>query len=384
MNSLIIRLGIISFFADVSSEMLYPITPIFLTTVLGASMTSVGLIEGCAEAIASLLKTYAGTWSDRIGKRKPFIILGYLFAALAKPLTGLATVWPQVLFARSFDRVGKGLRSAPRDAMLSESVAPELRGEAFGLHRAMDTMGATIGPILAIVYLHFAHDQLRTIYLLAFIPGLLAVLLAMSLREKKEIKGDPTKRPVLIQPWKWASLPKPFRRYLTAWSLFSIANCSDVFLLMRAKEAGATVTLTIMLYCFYNLIYAILSRPFGKWSDRIPRQKILALGLVVFALVYLGFSVASELWHFWFLFGVYGIYMAATDGVGKALAVDLFDPKLKATAVGILGTMTGISTVIASTIAGLLWDHLGSSWAFIYGALGAILATALLLKPQPS
>ena len=373
MNSIILRLGIISFFGDISSEMLYPITPIFLTTVLGASMTSLGLIEGCAEAVASILKIYAGSWSDRIGKRKIFVVVGYLFAALAKPMTGLARVWPHILFARSFDRVGKGLRTAPRDAMLSESVTSEERGHAFGIHRAMDTAGAAIGPLIAIAFLTFYTGSLRTIYFLAFIPGLLSVVLATSIREK-----PPTTKIPVMTPWSWRTLPKPFRNYLIGWTLFSLTNSSDVFLLMRVRQSGASVTLMILLYCFYNLFYALLSPYFGKWSDRIPRKKVLSVGLVVFALVYLGFSMATEVWQFWLLFALYGVYMAATEGVGKALAVDLFDPKLKATAVGIIGMTTGIATVIASTFAGILWDHFGSTSAFIYGAGGALAAILVL------
>ena len=373
MNSVILRLGIISFFGDLSSEMLYPITPIFITTVLGASMTSLGLIEGSAEAISNILKIYSGRWSDRIQKRKPFIVVGYVFASLSKPLTGLANVWTDVLMARCFDRVGKGLRTAPRDAMLSESVEPEKRGHAFGLHRAMDTMGATIGPLFAILFLTFYHGELRTIYFLAFIPGLISVLLALSIREiKVEVKKEER------IPWKWKELPHPFKNYLMAWTVFSLTNSSDVFLLLKVKQAGGSTTLTILLYVFYNLLYSTMSPYFGKRSDQIPRKKVLLFGLMVFSLVYFGFAFATATWHFWLLFGLYGIYMAATEGVGKALAVDLFDPRFKATAIGILGTSTGIATVLASTIAGAIWDSWGSQWAFIYTASGAFVGAFIL------
>ncbi|HWU42055.1 MAG TPA: MFS transporter, partial [Bdellovibrio sp.] len=362
------RLGLISFLADVSSEMLYPITPIFLTTVLGASVSSVGLIEGFAEAVASLLKTYSGFWSDRIQSRKTFIWVGYLFAALAKPITGLAQTWTHVLFARGFDRTGKGLRTAPRDALLAESVPVHLRGAAFGWHRMMDTLGAAIGPLLAILFLKFSTN-LRDIYFLAFIPGILAVAVAWSIKEKKS-----TKTSSAAAKMKWGSffsLPTNFKFYLFSWTLFSLTNSSDVFLLLKVQQAGVSLTEMILMYCFYNLFYAFASPYLGGLSDKMGRKIILIFGLIVFAIVYAGFAFANSELHFWILFAVYGLYMAATDGVGKAAAIDLLDPSLKATAVGYLGTVTGISTLVASTAAGILWDHFGAAATFGYGCLGA-------------
>ncbi len=369
------KLGLVSFLADVSSEMLYPITPIFLTTVLGASVTSLGFIEGLAEAIASLMKTYSGFWSDRIQKRKPFIWLGYLFAAVAKPLTGFSQVWSQVLFARAFDRTGKGLRTAPRDALLAESVPMHLRGAAFGWHRAMDTLGAAVGPLLAILFLKYS-DNLRSIYYLAFIPGLLAVLVALSIKEKK------VERVAISHRKSWASffsLPTNFKYYLFTWTIFSLANSSDVFLILKTEQSGVGLTQTILMYCFYNLIYALMSPYLGGMSDRIGRKKVLLFGLLVFAIVYVGFILATSASHFWILFGIYGLYMAATDGVGKAFAIDLLDEDKKATAIGYLGTVMGISTLVASTVAGLLWDHFGSAATFSYGAVGALFTCIALM-----
>lgn len=368
------KLGLVSFLADVSSEMLYPITPLFLTTVLGASVTSVGVIEGAAEAIASLLKTYSGFWSDRIQKRKPFVWMGYLFAALAKPMIGVAQTWPQVLFARSFDRTGKGLRTAPRDALLVESVPAKMRGAALGWHRGMDTLGAAIGPLLAIWFLSYSAD-LRWIYYLAFIPGILAVLVAFSLKETSAVKKQVMEKP------SWGSffkLPADFKYYLFSWSIFSVANSSDVFLLLKAQKSGMSLTQTILLYCFYNLTYALMSPYLGGLSDRLGRKKILIVGLLVFAFVYGGFVYANVSWQFWILFGIYGLYMAATDGVSKAFAIDLLGEDKKATAVGYLGTVTGIATLVASSTAGFLWDHFGSGVAFAYGALGALLTCVAL------
>jgi MFS family permease len=369
------QLGLVSFLSDVSSEMLYPITPIFLTTVLGASVTSVGLIEGCAEATASLLKTYSGFWSDRIERRKPFVWVGYLFAALAKPITGLASSWTHVLFARSFDRTGKGLRTAPRDALLAESVPVHLRGAAFGWHRMMDTMGAAVGPLLAIAFLHYS-DNLRSMYFLAFFPGILAVFVALKIKEVKPV----VKRKEERKEWSsFLTLPGKFKYYLFAWAIFSLVNSSDVFLLLKTQQSGVGLTETILIYCFYNLIYSLSSPYLGGLSDRFGRKVILLFGMFIFSLVYTGFIFAHQSSQFWILFGIYGFYMAATDGVGKAFAIDLLGEDKKATAIGYLGTVTGIATLGASAMAGVLWDHFGSAATFTYGALGAALTFVILL-----
>jgi MFS family permease len=378
LNPSVIKLGLVSFFADVSSEMLYPITPIFLTTVLGASAFDVGLIEGFAEGVASLLKTYSGAWSDRLQKRKTFVWLGYLLTALAKPLVGIAGSWPQVLLARGLDRFGKGIRSAPRDALLAEAVPTHLRGAAFGWHRMMDTLGAALGPVLAICFLSShatTSEGLRHIYFLALIPGLIAVAFVFTVHEDfKPVQAASSAKNLVQGAWS----PK-FKRYLWAWAIFSAANSSDVFLLLKAQKSGVSLTTTIWLYAFYSLLYALASPYLGQLSDRIGRKIILIFGLAIFAFVYVFFGLAHELWQFWILFGVYGLYMAATDGVGKALAVDLVPKERKATGVGLLGTVTGLATIFASAAAGFLWDHAGAEWTFFYGAGGAVIASFLLL-----
>lgn len=377
LNSTVIRLGLVSFFADIASEMLYPITPIFLSTVLGASMASIGLIEGLAEAVASLLKTYSGSWSDSISRRKPFIIVGYFLAAIAKPFIGASTSWVHVLEARTLDRIGKGIRSAPRDALLADSVQASDRGAAFGWHRAMDTAGAAIGPLFAIFLLNSDPSNLRSLYTWALIPGLLAVSILFFIHEPPSTQSTSKK---WINPFKSYSFFSPnFKKYLFSWGVFSLTNSSDVFLLMKAKTAGLSTTSIILVYCFYNLIYALSSPYLGILSDKWDRKKILASGLAVFAFVYLGFGYATEIWQFWLLFATYGLYMGATDGVSKALAIDLVAPDLKATAIGVLGTVTGLCTIIASVVAGLLWDHLGPVSTFLYGAMGAVLAIIFLL-----
>lgn len=378
LNPTVVKLGLVSLFADISGEMLYPITPIFLTTVLGASMTSIGLIEGVSELIASILKFYSGFWSDRIAKRKPFIVIGYFISAIAKPLVGSATSWPQVLVARGFDRTGKGLRGAPRDALLAEAVVEKKRGHAYGWHRAMDTLGAAIGPLLAVVYLNSSGEDLRTIYYFALIPGLIAVGIVLSVKEKRIQTVSAVKVRLSFSAWRQFS--KNFKVYLASWGIFSLANSSDVFLLLRARQSGISLNSVIFMYCFYNLIYAGMSPYFGKLSDRIPRRNVLLFGLLVFCIVYAGFSIAESEWQYWLLFGIYGFYMAATDGAGKALAVDLVSSELKASGLGALAFVSGAAGVFASVVAGLLWDGFGAHWTFVYGVFGALCSILLLTK----
>lgn len=245
----VIRLGWISFFADLSSEMLYPITPIFLTSVLGTPIVLVGLIEGIAEATASLLKTYSGRWSDQLSRRKPFMVFGYFLAAITKPMIGLAHSWTQVLAARGLDRTGKGLRSAPRDALLADAIPKSQRGQAFGWHRGMDTMGATLGPLIAIIFLYIHPHHLRPLYYLAVIPGLISVAIAMSVVEPPPSESKSTEK----WTFQWAEFSKPFKQYLVSWGIFSLVNSSDVFLLLCAKHMGLSVIKVILVYCFYNL-----------------------------------------------------------------------------------------------------------------------------------
>ena len=376
LNPTVVKLGLVSFFADVASEMLYPVTPIFLTTVLGASMSYLGLIEGIAEAIASLLKTYSGSWSDSLGKRKPFIIVGYLLGAISKPFIGMSHSWTQVLGARALDRAGKGIRSAPRDALIVDSVSASKRGAALGWHRGMDTLGAAVGPLLAILLLSINPTDLRSLYFWALIPGLISVIVIFSVREAKHVvHPKPFENPFKT----WNKCGADFKKYVLAWGVFSIANSSDVFLLMKAKSVGLTTQSVILLYCVYNLIYALSSPYLGRLSDRVDRMKVLIAGLGIFTLVYLGFGFANASWQFWILFSIYGIYMGATDGVGKALAVDLAPKEFKATGIGILGTVTGVCTIAASVLAGLIWDQCGSVWTFVFAALGAVVTIAILM-----
>jgi MFS family permease len=378
MNPVILKVGIISFFADLSSELLYPITPLFITGVLHASMTSLGAIEGCAELTASLLKGWAGKKSDEVGKRRKFVWGGYLISTLSKASIGLATSWAGVLIARILDRVGKGIRTAPRDALIAESVPKEQLGFAFGVHRGMDTLGAVLGPLLAVFLLGvYGEGNLRNFYFLALIPGLLAVALATRLPEvvhqlKKKAKTAATR--------KLSALPRSYFVFMLGWGIFSFVNSSDAFLILRTQNHGNGLVQTVLMYCAFNLVYALSSPFLGKLSDRYGKLLMLKVSLFVFAMVYFGFGVGINPW---ILFPVYGLFMGMSEGVGKALVAD-FVPEgkqgeLGATAQGFFGMVTGISALGASLIAGLLWDQFGESAPFIYGGVGALLSLIVFL-----
>lgn len=422
----VVRLGVVSFFADVASEMVYPLIPVFLTAVLGAPVAVVGLIEGLAEGTASILKAVSGALSDRTRRRIPWIFGGYGLSAVSKPLMALAQGWPLVLFARVSDRVGKGLRTSPRDALLADSTPADCRGRAFGWHRAMDTMGAVVGPLIALALVTLlggsTASNLRLILLLAFIPGAIGALLVLAVHESAKLgkvesgaggggevgvagllAGDSVnaqdatlEEPGRLEPARspatpagtgarvrFRDLPSPYRKYLLAWSVFAIANSSDVFLILRARSLGFGVAGVTGLYCLYNLVYAVGSPLFGHRSDTVGRRRVLIAGLAVFAVVYLGFATATKGWMLWVLFAVYGVYIAATEGVGKAAAVDLVPAELRGTAVGVLGTVSGVATLVASSVAGVLWSTVGPWAAFTFGAVGAGLSIVLLMVLHP-
>ena len=374
----VVRLGLVSFFADVSSEMLYPITPIFLASVLHAPVEAIGLIEGIAEAVASLFKSVFGHISDRTGKRKPFVLAGYTIAALSKPLIAVAQTWPLVLVARTADRFGKGMRTSPRDALLADYTKPQERARAFGWHRAMDSAGAVVGPLLALLLISATNSNLRLVIALTVIPGLIGAVLVLTVRESR-VAGKRAAAGERPAPIPMRQMPRPFLTYLVAWAPFALANSSDIFLILRAKQLGYSTTLTILLYTTYNLVYMLSSPVFGHLADWLGRRRVLIGGLGVFALVYLGFAAVRVPGWLWMLFAVYGLYIAATDGVGKAYAIELVPASVRATAVGLLGTVTGVATLVASTAAGVLWQQVGPWAAFAFGAAGALVAATVLL-----
>jgi MFS family permease len=371
----VLLLGCISFFTDIASEMLYPITPIFLTTILGSSMTNVGLIEGISEGVSSLLKTYSGFWSDRIAKRKPFIFLGYLLSAISRPLIGLSTLPLHVLGARATDRLGKGLRTAPRDALIAEMVGPNERGLAFGWHRSLDTLGAVIGPLLTLFLLKYFSD-LRQAYFYALIPGLLSVAFIFFLKESPH----PERINASKFSFQWKKLNHDYKVFLLGWMLFCLTNSSDAFLILKMKNEGVEFNEIILLYALYNLVYALFSPYLGNLSDHLGTKKILLMGLFLFTIVYVGFAFSTNKYQFAFLLALYGIYMAATEGVSKAYVSKLTTPETRATALGLLGSFTGVARIFASLATGVLWDHYGAVLALLFSCLGSC-ALIIFLTP---
>ena len=374
----VVLLGLVSLCTDISSEMLYPIVPVFLTAVLGAPMAAVGLIEGVAEATANILKIYSGWWSDRIGKRKPFVIGGYGLSAFSKPLLALATSWPSVLALRLADRTGKGLRSSARDALIADYTTESQRGRAFGLHRAMDSLGAVAGPLIALyVMTRLGEDaaSYRTVFRWAFVPALLGVAILFAVRER------PFTPRFKAPSFGWRTFDRDFRIFILVNLVFAIGNSSDAFLILRARDlfssAGNTMATVILAYVLYNLTYALGSYPAGVLADRIGPRRVFAAGLVLFALVYLGFALNRNPRLVWVLFAVYGLYTAFTDGVGKAYASRLIAAEQRATGLGILTMTTGMANLAASVTAGLLWQRFGFNAPFIYGAVMALAAVAL-------
>lgn len=372
----ILLLGVISLFADVASDMLYPIWPLYLTGTLGASMVALGWTEGIAELIAGILKIYVGRWSDRIGERKKFVFFGYLIAAVAKPFAGLSQNWLQALVARGLDRTGKGLRTAPRDAMLADWATGGNEGYVFGFHRAMDTTGATLGPLITLLILFlFPFVSYKSLFFWALIPGLIAAFLVLKVPEKSLSERQKIHLPLGQSLSKFST---NFYYYLFVWLVFSIANSSDVFLLLKIQNLGATPVQVVLCYCFYNFFYAMVSFPLGAWADRYSPKLIFTMGLVTFAVVYSIFAYAGS-WP-WLLLALmlYGVFSAATDGVGKAMIVELSPKNQKATAIGMFVGLSGVAALAASVLCGWLWQTYGAQVCFAFSAVLA-LACAILM-----
>lgn len=366
-------LGLVSFFNDIASEMIYPLVPIFLTSVLGAPVSVVGLIEGIAESIASILKVISGWMSDKMQKRKPFVISGYSLSAFSKIIFSLAYSWPVVLLARFVDRFGKGTRTSARDALITESSDSSARGRTFGFHRAMDTMGAVIGPLLAIVAMQILNENYRTIFLLSFIPAFIGVLLLFFFVKEKDRKSKST----ADFQFNWKSLDPSFKVFLFISFIFALGNSSNAFLILRAQNLGLSVTMVMLAYVLFNFVYAVFSLPAGIISDKIGPKKILLAGFLLFAVIYLFFGLITKSIFIWLLFPFYGIYMALTEGIGKAYISNLIPKEKAGTAFGIYQTTIGLCTFFASWIAGLLWSYVSISAPFIFGSVMAMLAALL-------
>jgi MFS family permease len=358
-------LSVISLLTDTASEMLYPIMPIYLKTI-GFSIVLIGILEGVAEAAAGLSKGYFGNISDQTGKRVPFVKIGYSLSAVSKPMMVLFTFPLWIFLARTIDRLGKGIRTGARDTILSDEATPATKGKVFGFHRSMDTLGAVIGPAFAMLYLTFNHDDYKTLFLLAFIPGILATGAAFLLKEKS-ISGTQLKnRPDFFSSITvyWKKSPQAYRRLVTALLVFALFNSSDVFLLLKAKQAGLDDKLIIGIYIFYNLIYAMFSFPVGMIADKIGLKKTLLIGLLLFAIVYFGMAVADNSNYFYILFFIYGVYSAATEGISKAWISNITDKQDTAAAIGTYAGLQSICALIASSFTGYIWFRYGAPAAF--------------------
>jgi MFS family permease len=383
----VISLGWVSFCTDLASEMLYPVMPLFLVGTLGASPALLGVIDGIAEGGSSVLRWLAGAISDRFRRRKPFVVAGYGISALSKPVMGLAAFalgWPLFLIGRSMDRLGKSIRTSARDALIADSTAVEHRGAAFGLHRAMDTAGAVCGPLAAVAIRTWRPDfPLAWLFFIALGPGVVSALLA--LLAVKDIPHEPGagKPPALFQKF-----PRPFWHVLIAAGVFAIANSSDTFLILRAKELGMGFRTVVLAYAAYNVIYAAASLPAGGLSDRIPRKWIVAAGWVVYAIVYVGFGFVSTKTAVWPLMLTYGLYQALTDGVTKALITDVVGKEQRAGAIGLFYTVAGIGQLAASVLAGVMWKvrivHGALRAPFAIGAGCSLLAAVILVAARPA
>lgn len=371
-------LGLVSLFTDMSSQMVFPLIPLFLMTpAIGASMTVVGIIEGSAETVASLLKVFSGYWSDRIKRRKPFILLGYGLSSLAKPLFAFACVWQSVFLIRIVERVGKGVRNAPRDAIIAESSAGDVRGKAYGIHRAMDGIGSILGAVLA--YILLLSLGFSDIFLLAGIPAFIAVLLILFVKEGKKVPSTdrPAQKSMRIS---FRELTPKLRQFIAVSTVFALGNFGYAFLLIRASEIGLSYRMVILLYITFYVVYTIVTIPAGMISDKIGRKPVIVVGYLLFGLTSLGLAVVTNLSEIVWLFVLYGVFYGMIDGVQRAFVVDLSPPDLKATALGAFHTATGLAALPASAIAGILWDVISPETAFLYGFVLSITAAALLLR----
>jgi MFS family permease len=377
-------LSFVSLLTDIASEMLYPIMPIYLKSI-GFTVILIGILEGIAEATAGLSKGYFGKLSDNFGKRKPFVQLGYALSSISKPMLALFVFPIWIFFARTLDRLGKGIRTGARDAMLSDEAKPETKGKVFGFHRALDTFGAAVGPALALLYLYLRPGDYKTLFLAAFLPGLAAILLSFLLKEKSQTKSiakASTSFFAFIHYWK--ASPKLYRKVVIGLLVFALFNSSDMFLLLKLKETGLDDTSVIGAYIFYNLVYAVFAFPIGVIADKLGLKNIFVAGLALFAVVYFGMSFNTNLYLYFGLFFLYGLYAAATEGISKAWISNITERKDTATAIGTYAGFQSICTMIASSITGLIWFKFGAAAAFITTAIVTIAVIIYFVAAIPT
>ncbi|MBL7847914.1 MAG: MFS transporter [Cyclobacteriaceae bacterium] len=378
-------LSLVSLLTDTASEMLYPVMPLYLKTI-GFSVLLIGILEGMAEATAGLSKGYFGQRSDLSGRRAPFVQMGYAFSAISKPLMAIFTYPGWVFFARSTDRLGKGIRTGARDAMLSDEATPETKGRVFGFHRAMDTVGAVLGPALALVYLHYYPENYKTLFFIAFAPGLIAVAATFVLQDKPvATKGDSASVSFFSFLSYWKTSPPAYRKLVVGLLVFALFNSSDAFLLLRAKQLGLEDSWVIGVYIFYNLVYALTAFPMGALADKIGLKFVFLLGLGMFSLVYFGMTIAENPFGsanpilLLILFILYGVYAASTEGISKAWISNISDKKDTATAIGTFAGLQSVITLFASTLTGFIWFQFGASAAFLTTATATVVTIIYFL-----
>ena len=379
-------MGLTSFFTDISSELIFTLVPLFLSDVLGATSTIVGLVGGLSDSADSIFRIFSGWFSDKIGKRKVLATMGYSISTVAKPFMLLANTWGAVIGVRVGDRIGKGVRSSSRDALIADSVDEKERGRSFGLHRAMDTAGAVVGLIIAaiIVYMipgdkfHMTREAYHWMVVVAIIPAVLAVLVILTLvRERKKVASAAqasTGKPVGLTPFS-----NQFKLFLVIIGLFTLGNSSDFFLILEAQRVKTPLLQVVLMLVLFNLTYALLSTPMGVLSDKIGRKRVITAGWLIYGLVYIGFAVSGIIWQIWALFAVYGVYYAICDGAAKAFVADLVPANRRGTAYGIYNGVVGLVALPASLIAGVLWGNIAPAAAFYFGAGLALLAMVGLL-----
>ncbi|MFC1962625.1 MFS transporter [Chloroflexota bacterium] len=384
-------LGLVSFFTDISSELVFTLLPLFLFNVLRVSTPIIGLIEGIAESTATLLKFFSGWLSDKVGTRKWLAVVGYGVSVAVKPFMYFATAWGAVLGVRFADRVGKGIRSAPRDALIADSITAAERGKAFGVHRTMDTSGALLGILLAALVvlltqggrLELTSETYRYLVIFGLVPALLAMVMFFFVREKGRQAPFAVDREPHITPGVLSGEVKGFdvrfKIFVGLTVVFTLGHFSDAFLILRAQERGNSVFMTLLMLATFNLVYSLVSVPAGVLSDKIGRKAVMLLGWALSVLVYLGFAAADSLWHVWLLFAVYGLYYGMTEGVARAFVADLVGEERRGTAYGIYHGAVGASLLPASIIAGFLWHAVDPAAPFLFGAGLSFLAAVGLL-----
>ncbi|MFZ2314452.1 MAG: MFS transporter [Gammaproteobacteria bacterium] len=368
-----------SLFSDIATEMLYPILPIFLIQTLKTSGSILGLIEGIAQATQNIVQGFSGWLSDRMQRRKPIALAGYLLGAMAKPLIGMSVFWQSALGARFLDRLGTGIRSAPRDALIASSVRKEHRGKAFGLEGIGDNLGAFLGPLLTILLISVMAIDIRLIFYLAFIPGFLAFCMILLVKEKPI--GVKTKQRLSVN---FQQFPKSYRKYLLATALFGIGNSSNSFLILQTQSISTSLVTTVLIYAGFNLVAAFISYPAGFLSDQYGRKNILLASFIIFFVTYLGFALTHSIILIAILFIFYGLFQGIFRAVGKALAIDLVPEQLHASGIGWYAATIGLPGLVASVVAGLLWDNVSHSAVFLYGAAFSIIGGIMLMWLVPS